>query len=61
MCQYTRAGDWKVLQRGGFFGPNASGKSSFIKSLAFAKSFIVNGQKAEKEPVSISSKAILKI
>ena len=48
MCQYTRAGDWKVLQRGGFFGPNASGKSSFIKSLAFAKSFIVNGQKCGK-------------
>ncbi len=44
----TRAGDWKVLQRGGFFGPNASGKSSFIKSLAFAKSFIVNGQKSGK-------------
>ena len=23
----TKAGDWKVLRRGGFFGPNASGKT----------------------------------
>ena len=27
----TKMGDWKVLRRGGLFGPNASGKSSFIQ------------------------------
>lgn len=44
----TKAGIWKVLRRGGFFGPNASGKTSFIESLAFAKNFIINGQKSGK-------------
>lgn len=44
----TKSGMWKVLCRGGFFGPNASGKSSFIKSIAFARDFIVNGQKSGK-------------
>lgn len=44
----TRAGEWKVLRRGGFFGPNASGKSTFIESLEFAKDFIVEGQKSGK-------------
>lgn len=44
----TRAGKWKVLRRGGFFGPNASGKTSFIESVYFAKNFIVNGQKSGK-------------
>lgn len=44
----TRAGKWKVLQRGGFFGPNASGKSSFIESIGFARDYIVNGQKSGK-------------
>lgn len=39
-------GDWKVLCRGGFFGPNASGKSSFIASIAFARDFIIDGQKS---------------
>lgn len=42
----TKNGDWEVLRRGGFFGPNASGKSSFIESIAFARDFIVNGQKS---------------
>lgn len=42
----TRAGDWEVLQRGGFFGPNASGKSSFIESVQFARDFIVNGRRS---------------
>lgn len=42
----TRAGKWKVLRRGGFFGPNAAGKSSFIESLAFAKNFVLNGRKS---------------
>ena len=44
----TKTGTWKVLRRGGFFGPNASGKSSFIESIAFARDFIVDGQKSGK-------------
>lgn len=44
----TKAGDWRVLRRGGFFGPNASGKTTFIESLKFAKDFIVEGQKSGK-------------
>lgn len=44
----TKSGVWKVLRRGGFFGPNASGKSSFIESVAFARDFIVDGQKSGK-------------
>lgn len=44
----TKAGEWKVLRRGGFFGPNASGKSSFIESLDFARDYIVDGQKSGK-------------
>lgn len=44
----TKAGQWKVLRRGGFFGPNASGKTSFIESVKFARDFIVNGQKSGK-------------
>ncbi len=44
----TKSGTWKVLRRSGFFGPNASGKSSFIESIAFARAFIVDGQKSGK-------------
>lgn len=44
----TKNGAWEVLRRGGFFGPNASGKSSFIKSIAFARDFIVDGQRSGK-------------
>ncbi|MCI8567510.1 MAG: ATP-binding protein [Lachnospiraceae bacterium] len=44
----TKAGEWKVLHRGGFFGPNASGKTSFIESVDFARGYIVNGQKSGK-------------
>lgn len=44
----TKAGDWKVLRRGAFFGPNASRKSAFIESLDFAKTFIAAGQKSGK-------------
>ena len=44
----TKAGEWKVLRRGGFFGPNASGKSSFIESIDFARDYIVAGQKSGK-------------
>lgn len=39
----TVAGKWKILKRGAFFGPNASGKTSFVKSLAFARDYIVKG------------------
>ncbi len=44
----TKFGDWKVLCRGGFFGPNASGKTSFIESVEFARDYIINGQKSGK-------------
>ena len=44
----TKAGEWKVLWRGGFFGPNASGKSSFIESIEFARDYLVDGQKSGK-------------
>lgn len=44
----TRAGIWKVLKRGAFFGPNASGKSTFIKSLAFAKHYVTREQQSGK-------------
>lgn len=39
----TVAGTWKVLKRGAFFGPNASGKTSFIDSLSYAKDYITKG------------------
>ncbi len=42
----TKAGKWKILQRSGIFGPNASGKSSLIESLAFAKAFIIKGRRS---------------
>lgn len=44
----TEKGTWQVLRRSGFFGPNASGKSSFVESIAFARDFIVEGQKSGK-------------
>lgn len=44
----TKKGEWKVLLRGGLLGPNASGKSSFMKSLAFARDYIVDGQRSGK-------------
>lgn len=44
----TKAGEWEVLLRGGFFGPNASGKSSFIESIDFARDYIIEGQKSGK-------------
>ena len=45
----TRAGDWNVLHRGILFGANASGKSAFMESLAFAKSFITQGQRSGRK------------
>ena len=39
----TKAGTWKVLRRSAFYGPNASGKSSFIESVDYARDFIVDG------------------
>lgn len=39
----TKAGVWRILKRSAFFGPNASGKSSFIESINFARDFIVGG------------------
>lgn len=42
----TKAGEWKVLCRGGFFGPNASGKTSFVESVAFARNYICDGRRS---------------
>lgn len=42
----TKAGKWKILKRGAFFGPNASGKSSFMESIWFARNYIINPQKS---------------
>lgn len=42
----TKMGDWKILRRGGLFGPNASGKSNFIQSLEFARDYVVEGRKS---------------
>lgn len=39
----TEAGKMKVLRRGAFFGPNASGKTSFVKSMDFAVSYVLGG------------------
>lgn len=44
----TKHGDVDVLRRGAFFGPNASGKSTFVESIQFAKEYIVDGQKSGK-------------
>lgn len=43
---HTIQGPWKILRRGVLLGPNASGKSSFIQSLDFARDYIVEGQKS---------------
>lgn len=43
---HTVQGDWKVLRRGALLGPNASGKSSFIRSLDFARDYVVEAQKS---------------
>lgn len=42
---HTVQGDWKILRRGALLGPNASGKSNFIRSLDFARNYIVEAQK----------------
>lgn len=39
----TVFGNIKVLKRGAFFGPNASGKTSFVQSIAYAKDYITKG------------------
>lgn len=44
----TKMGEWKVLRRGAFFGPNAAGKSNFIKSIEYARDYIVEGKKSGK-------------
>lgn len=36
--------EYHVLKRGVFFGPNASGKTNFIKSLYFIRNYILNEQ-----------------
>ncbi len=42
----TKNSEFKVLRRGIFFGANASGKTSFVESIDFARDFIVEGQKS---------------
>ncbi len=44
----TKHGDFKVLRRGAFFGPNASGKSTFIESVRFAQNYITEPRKSGK-------------
>lgn len=44
----TRKGEWKVLQRCGLFGPNASGKSSLVESMVFAQNYLIKGQRSGK-------------
>lgn len=44
----TKAGKWKVLRRGALFGPNASGKTSFIESVDYAKEYIVKGPQSNR-------------
>ena len=44
----TKAGTWKILKRGAFYGPNASGKSSFVESIDYARSFVVDGTPSGK-------------
>ena len=39
----TVAGTWKVLKRGVLFGPNASGKTSFMDSIWYAVNYITKG------------------
>ena len=46
---HTKVGEWKVLKRGAFFGPNASGKSSFIQSIEFAVDYIISGNLSGRE------------
>lgn len=45
----TESGEIKVLKRSMLFGANASGKTSFIESIEFAKNFIVDGQKSRQK------------
>lgn len=44
----TKMGQWKILRRGCFFGPNASGKSTFIESIDFSVEYILNSKKSGK-------------
>ncbi len=38
--------EWQILRRGALFGHNASGKTSLIKSVEFAKKYVVYGRKS---------------
>lgn len=44
----TKYGDFNVMRRGAFFGPNASGKSTFVESINFAKKYITEPQRSGK-------------
>ena len=38
----TKDSEWHLLRRAGLFGPNASGKSSLIRSISFARNYRAN-------------------
>ena len=44
----TKVGPWKVLLRGGVFGPNAAGKTAFAESMYYARTFILDLQSSGK-------------
>ena len=52
----TKVVTWRILKRSAFYGPNASGKSSFIESIDFARDFIVDGMPSGREPALTSLK-----
>lgn len=41
----TKKGNWKILRRGGFFGPNAAGKTNFVEALKFMCQFVSKSRK----------------
>ena len=44
----TNSGQFKVLKRGALFGPNASGKSTLIESINYAKNYVIDPPKSRK-------------
>jgi AAA15 family ATPase/GTPase len=47
--------DIPVLKAGIIYGANASGKSNFVKALAFAKNFILQGTRTENEKINLTN------
>lgn len=44
----TKIGEWKILRRGALFGPNASGKTTFIDSIHYSQNYILKGPLSNK-------------